>query len=401
LHEGRAVEAGHAEPVGIAGAAAAALAIKYQRHPPLLGQAQHAVDLLVVHMALGAGQHGVIVGDHHAAGVMRTEFFRVDGGNAGDQAIRRRVLDEVVDLAPAALGGDRQRAVFDEGTRIDQLRDVFPRRSLIGLAPARDRRGAIGVERHGMPCDQFRQIGPDVVEIDCGFYLGRVARDLGGFEKQDGLAVHQRHAASGGNLCHLAAVRCRDEVFHLHRLEDGDLLPRTNHIAFGHLDGDDGALQRRRHRDRSRRAGGRIRQPGRLAPPPPTVSPSAKKNGRAIFLDEPTSAATWVSIKPVLRRLPTKSGCNSTAWMNGILVSTPAMRNSRRARAAFRTTSDQLALSECTMTLASKESKAALGPVAAYPKGIDPGLPALTADRTPRASRRSAWSRPSRPSLPC
>ena len=109
-----------------------------------------------------------------------------------------------------------------------------------------------------MARDQFRQIGPDVVEIDGGFCLGRVARDLGRFEKQDGLAVHQRRAAAGDNLRHLAAVRCCDEVFHLHGFEDGDLLSRTNHVAFAHLDRDDGALQRRRYRDRSRRTGGRI-----------------------------------------------------------------------------------------------------------------------------------------------
>ena len=122
LHEGRPVEAGHAEPVGIAGTAAAAFGIKHQRQPPLLGQAQHAVDLLVVHVALGAGQHGVVVGDHHAAGGIRAEFFRVHGGDAGDQAVGRRVADEVVDLAPPALGGDRERAVFDKGAVIDELR---------------------------------------------------------------------------------------------------------------------------------------------------------------------------------------------------------------------------------------------------------------------------------------
>ena len=33
-----------------------------------------------------------------------------------------------------------------------------------------------------MARNQFRQIGPDVVEIDGGFCLGRVARDLGRFE---------------------------------------------------------------------------------------------------------------------------------------------------------------------------------------------------------------------------
>ena len=43
-----------------------------------------------------------------------------------------------------------------------------------------------------------------------------------------------------------------------------------------------------------------------------------------------------------------------------MLVATPPMRNSRKVRAAFCTTSVQFAPVECTMTLASSELKAAL-----------------------------------------
>ena len=74
----------------------------------MLGEAKHPVDLLVVHVALSAGQHGVIVGDHHAARLMGTELVGVDRRNASDQTIRRRVLDEIVERAAAALRGDRQ-----------------------------------------------------------------------------------------------------------------------------------------------------------------------------------------------------------------------------------------------------------------------------------------------------
>src|SRR6185312_1443742 len=101
--------------VGVAGTTAAAFGVKHQRQPPLLGQAEHAVDLLVVHVALGAGQHGVVVGDHHAAGGIRAKLFRVYSGDAGDQPVGRRVANEIIDLAPPALGGDGERAVFDKG----------------------------------------------------------------------------------------------------------------------------------------------------------------------------------------------------------------------------------------------------------------------------------------------
>ena len=243
---------------------------------------------------------------------LRAELFGVDRGNAGDQPIGGRALDQVIDFPPAALGGDRQRSVFDERTVIDQLRDVFPRRALIGLAPARDRRRTVLVERDGMARDQFREIGADVIEIDSGFFLGLVAVDLGRLEKQDRLAVHQRRAVAGGDLRDLAAVRRRHQVLHLHRFEDGDLLPRTDHVPFGHLDRDHGALQRRRHRNRSRPDRRRSTGSGRCDTSP-AAAPAAKNSGRATSLVAPTRAATWVSMKPVLMRLATKSGCASTA----------------------------------------------------------------------------------------
>src|SRR6185295_15687523 len=126
----------------------------------------HTVDLLVVHVALGPGQHGVVVRDHHAAGGIRAEFFRVHGGDAGDQAVGRGVADEVVDRAAAALGGDGERAVFDKGSFIDESGDVLPRRALVGLAAAFDRGRTVFIQRDGVALDQFGQIGTDVIEID-------------------------------------------------------------------------------------------------------------------------------------------------------------------------------------------------------------------------------------------
>ena len=191
------------------------------------------------------------------------ELVGVHGGDARDQAIGRRVPDEVIELASAALGGDRQRSVFDERALIDQLRDVFPRRALIGLAPALDRGGTVLVERDGVAGDEIGKIGADMVEIDGGFLFHLVALDLGGLEKQNRLAVHQGRAARGGDLRDLAAVRSCHQVLHLHRFEDGDLLPRTHQIPFRDLDGDDGALQGRRHRHRSGRTGGGLSGLGR------------------------------------------------------------------------------------------------------------------------------------------
>jgi hypothetical protein len=111
--------AGHAQPVGIARAPAAAFTIKHQRHAPLLGKAKHAVDLLVIHMTLRAGQYGVVVSDHHTARVVRAELVRINSGNARNQSIGGCTLDQIIEFAPTTLRRDRQRSVFDERAFID------------------------------------------------------------------------------------------------------------------------------------------------------------------------------------------------------------------------------------------------------------------------------------------
>ena len=177
------------------------------------------------------------------------EFFRVHGGDAGDQAVGRRVLDEVVDLAPPALRRDRERAVFDERAVIDELRDVFARGALVGLAPALDRGRPVLVERDGVARDQFGEVRADMVEIDILFLRHVMGIDLGRFEKQDGLVLHQRDAGFRSDPRHLAAMRRGHQMLHLHGFEHGDLLAGADEIAFPDLDRDDRALQRRRHRD--------------------------------------------------------------------------------------------------------------------------------------------------------
>jgi len=199
----------------------------------------------VVHVTLGAGEHGIVVGNHHAARVLGAEFVGVDGGDARDQAVGRRVHDEIVDLAAATLRGDRQRAVFDERAVVDQLGDVLPRGALVGLAAALDRGRAVLIEGDGVAGDQFGEIRADVIEID-GLFLDHVMGiDLCRFEIQDGLVLHQGDANTGDHLRHLAAVRRRHQVLHLHGFEHGDLLAGAHEVAFPHLDRNDRALQRR------------------------------------------------------------------------------------------------------------------------------------------------------------
>ena len=68
----------------------------------LLGELEEPVLLAVVLQPLRAGQDGVVVG--HDDGLVT-----VDRADAADHAVGRRALDQLLQVAPPSLGGDRQR----------------------------------------------------------------------------------------------------------------------------------------------------------------------------------------------------------------------------------------------------------------------------------------------------
>ena len=75
-----------------------------------------------------------------------------------------------------------------------------------------------------------------------------LAADVGRLEKDDGVALVERVAFPRPRLAHDPAARRGDQVLHLHRFEDGDLLARADAIAVRNIDRDDRPLQRRRDR---------------------------------------------------------------------------------------------------------------------------------------------------------
>ena len=205
----------------------------------------------MVHVALRAREHGVVIGDDDAAPALRAELLSIDGRDAHDEAIGRCVLDEIVELAPAPLRRDRKAAVLHERAVVDELRDIFARGALIGVAATLDRGRAIFVERVGLARDQLREIGTDMVEIDVGFRRRGIGRNVERFEIHDRLAVHQRDAVAGEELCHTPALLGHHKMLHLHGFDHGELLARADDLAFLHLNGDDGPLQGRRDHHRT------------------------------------------------------------------------------------------------------------------------------------------------------
>ncbi len=163
---GQHPKGGHVEPggpadVGVAGPAAAALGKQHHRQAFSGGQLEDAVGLGMVAHALRSGQHGVVVGHDGGLGAP-------DGGQAGDQAVGRGVGDQVLFGAPAALGGDRQRAVLHEAAGVDQVGDVLPGGAATPRVPLGHRRRAALVAGEQVPVSDLVEVDPRPVEIQRG-----------------------------------------------------------------------------------------------------------------------------------------------------------------------------------------------------------------------------------------
>ena len=124
------------------GTSAAALGEEHGGQPHPLDEFEEPVLLAMAERALGAGEHGVVVGQHGARAALVAEQVAVDAGRARDEPVGGGARDQVGQIAAKSLGGDREPPVLDERARIDQILDILPRGSPVACVPAFDRIGA-------------------------------------------------------------------------------------------------------------------------------------------------------------------------------------------------------------------------------------------------------------------
>src|SRR5579872_7507558 len=248
--EREAIEACDADAVGIARTTAAAFGKEHYRQLLLLGDLEHAILLAVILLTLRAGEHGVVVRHQDTVGFrLILEQVTVDGADARNHSVGGRVLHQVLDSSAAALGGDHDRAVLDERARVAQVLDIFARGALNGFTAPRDRLRPGSIEAERVPLLHFLQIVTDVIEID----LLRLCRcrnaNVRLLDERERMALEHRVAFRHGDLPYDAADVRADDVLHLHRFHDEDLLARVDFVALRHIERNDGALHRRGHRD--------------------------------------------------------------------------------------------------------------------------------------------------------
>ena len=106
--ERHAVEPGEPGAVGVAGPASAALGEEHDREPHALRELEQPVLLAMVLQPLCAGEHGVVVRHHDAAGLAVGEQVAVHPADAGDEAVGRSARDQIVQRAASTLRRDHE-----------------------------------------------------------------------------------------------------------------------------------------------------------------------------------------------------------------------------------------------------------------------------------------------------
>lgn len=160
------MEVAREDLVRVARPAPAALGEEDDGEPSSLRQPGHPVLLLVVLLALRAGQHRVVVRHHHAARGSVREQMPVHAAGTHDQPVGRRRVDQLLDRVPLTARRDHERPVLDERALVAECGDVLAHRSLAGPPAPRQRAGPGGVPGLGLSRDHLGQVGPEDVLVD-------------------------------------------------------------------------------------------------------------------------------------------------------------------------------------------------------------------------------------------
>ena len=180
----------------------------------------------MVHGALGACEHRVVVAHHHGAAAVRVEEVAVDDAVARDHAVGRGALDEIVNGAAPALGGNEQGSVFHEGIRLHEILKVLPGGALSRLAASGHGVRAMLIEPEAVPFDDFGEVRANVVKIEVRFRRFPLRRHLcRGEGRQHGALQHRVSglAVKAGDEARLGRANLVLHLHGVHHAEEGAL----------------------------------------------------------------------------------------------------------------------------------------------------------------------------------
>src|SRR5262249_19780854 len=156
-----------------------------------------------------------------------------------------RARDQLLDRTAAPLGGDRERAVLDEGARVAEIGHVLAGSPLPGRAPPGDGIGARRIPGELLAPHRLRQVATYLVEVDllrrrgAGGLVGALVDD------DEGALLEHRVADVYQDLSYHAADARPHDVLHLHGFHHEQLRAGVHDIALAYIDAHDGALHGR------------------------------------------------------------------------------------------------------------------------------------------------------------
>ena len=176
----------------------------------------------MVQVPLRTGEHRVVVRSRGDRGTGHS-------GDTTDETVARCVGDEIVEAATLTLGRDGERSELTEGAGVHEVGDVLACGALASLMTTLDGFGA-GIVGGDMTASSilrevlafFRSGGRLVGLRDDG----RTRSDA----KKDLTFLHGV-AHGDGNVLDHTVCSCRDRIFHLHRLDDHDLVTFSHGVA--------------------------------------------------------------------------------------------------------------------------------------------------------------------------
>ena len=253
--EGLGVEPGHDGHVGVARPSAAALGEEHDGEAQALDELEEPILLAVVHLALGAGQDGIVVRQNRATRSFLVEEVAVDLADARHEAVGRRVRHEVLGAPARPLRCDDEAAVFLEAAWIAQVLDVLPGRPPPAVVPALGGRRTTPVKRAGDAGAQLGELGThatarrgDRVPIGAGLFRGRCRGPLGTRGRRLVLVDQEQHIPGldrvrrrHGHGAHHPGRSGLDDVLHLHGFEHDENGPRLDLVPGADLHAEHGA----------------------------------------------------------------------------------------------------------------------------------------------------------------
>ena len=216
--EGTGVESGHHCGVGVTRPTPASLGKEDDWQLESIGELKETILLAVVALALGAGEHHVVVRDHDARCRLDSEELRVDRADPTHEAISRRLSDQLSLASTLSLRRIGESPVLDEAPRVDEIGQVLAR----GAEP-----------RRSPPRHTF---GPGVVVQQCfsGSQLGEAVDALVRDDGLSAIVLASSHELDQDRADLHPVAMCDQvshdddidlgghQVLHLHRLQHAD-----------------------------------------------------------------------------------------------------------------------------------------------------------------------------------